>query len=203
MAAFGVDLASFITIEILPLGLRPPIDPIKYLQEATEAKQMRKNVVSAFLLEFSKALKSVETAGADTGRLMTIYRVRLESVKKISTADLVVRVASSRSESTAEVIERRVDPNVSHPLRQKDVAEALVALPTQFKLPYVIQAVVWKYQISKNIQYCWRSEVGGLTKYSRDFVTFMKKLSHADLQAAVESYKRYMRERASLARVRQ
>ena len=163
---------------------------------------MRNNAISLFLSELSKALDKVEQAGADTGRLMTTYKAKLESVKKISKADLVVGIASPTSESTAKVIERRIDPNVSHPLRLREVAETVGTLPTQSKFRFVIQAVVWKYRIHENIQYCWRSEVGGLTKYSRDFVTFLKRLSSADLQAAVEAYRRHFRELRERSRLR-
>lgn len=189
MAAFGVDLSSFITIEILPLGLRPPIDPIEYFRNAKQGNQVRNSAISRFLLEFSKALDNVEKAGADTGRLMTVYRTKLESVKKISAADLVVGVTSPSSDASAVVVERRVDPNVTHPLRLKDVVQAVGPVATRFTPVFVIQAVVWKYAIRQNIRYCWRSTEGLLTKYSRDFVEFVKSLPPNDVEAAVDSYR--------------
>jgi len=60
-----------------------------------------------FLSELRSAVEEVQNAHGDTGRLLTIFTVKLESTKKIDKADVVVGVQSAGEEPGPLVIEKR------------------------------------------------------------------------------------------------
>lgn len=121
-SAFGADLGTKITWQLLPLGLSLPIDPITYIASKGKGGSKKPSAaVQQFIAELAAATAEVETAGADTGRLLTVFQVNLQSTKKISKADVVVGVQSAGSAGANEgplAIVKPVDPNVSHPLRK-------------------------------------------------------------------------------------
>jgi len=185
--AFGVDLGTEINWNLLPLGAKPPIDPIEYISSSTGGKT--KAAVRQFIAELAKATKEITNAGQDTGRLLTVFDVKLESTKKIKTADAVVGVKSGEAEAGPLAIIRRVDPNISHPLRQKDIVGQIGTLHGQRFTSYTFQATAWKYQLKQQPQYCWQATGGLLTKYSQDTVALIKRLTKADLEAALTDYR--------------
>jgi hypothetical protein len=90
-AIFDVDLSDEITWQLLPLGLDAPIDPIEYISGKTvPAKQS--SAVKQFLAQIVALTQSLESQGQDTGRLLTVFTIKLESTKKIANADMVVGV---------------------------------------------------------------------------------------------------------------
>jgi hypothetical protein len=90
-SVFNVDLSKDITWQLLPLGLNPPIDPLQYIGGRKAAKKQN-TAVKQFLTELAKFTQSLEAAHSDTGRLLTVFTIKLESTKKIENADLVVGV---------------------------------------------------------------------------------------------------------------
>jgi len=87
------------------------------------------------------------------------------------------------------IVERRVDPNVSHPMRQKDIL-AKVGLEVggiRFSA-YTFQAIVWKNGIKNKAHLCWRPAVGGSPQYSSEVVAFIKKLPKQEIEIAVRDY---------------
>src|SRR5512144_2490505 len=91
--------------------------------------------------------------GGDTGRLLTLFDVRLQSVKKIGSGDVVVGISSS--EAATRVATKQVDPNISHPLLQKDVLKKIGSLHGAVFNRYAFQAIVWKYQFKQKPHMYW------------------------------------------------
>ena len=197
--AFAVKLENEISWQLLPLGIRPPIDIITYIS-GTHSGKMTK-AVRQFLSELSEAVDSLKAAGEDTGRLLTVFNVKLESIKKIGDADVVVGVKKAQGTTGPLAVIKTQDPNITHPLRRIDIAgkkNAPGIIKTLHGRPFtshVFQAIVWKYDLKSNRQYCWQAKEGVLTKYSNDMVTFIKKLSSADVDAALKDYRKHLKSR--------
>jgi hypothetical protein len=184
---FAVDLGSELDMALLPLGNSPPIDAITYMSQAKPGKT--RPAVRQFLAELAKATKDIIDSGGNLARLLTVYKVKLESVKTIQKADLVVGVAGADTGTGPLVIERRIDPNKSHPLRRKDVLKELKEKHQSKVGPYQFDAIVRVRGLMGNDQYCWKADEGGLVKYSHDTVAFIAKLSDGDVAQAVSDYK--------------
>ncbi len=171
-SVFNVDIANEMTISLLPLSFGARPDPIEFLQQ-TKVDPPKNKAVAQFLKEISQATKELEAKSLDTTRFLTVFTVALQSVKKVSSADVIVAVKGGQEGAEPLIIERHVDPNMSHPLRQKEVIEkiGIELMGIRFS-PYTFQAIVWKYDI-KNIPYmCWRSSTGELTRYSAEILSF-------------------------------
>ena len=191
LEVFGLRLENEINWQLLPLGIRPPIDIVTYLAGQREVGSA--TAVSQFLSELVRATEEVNEAGQDTGRLLTIFDVKLESVRKVGDADVVIGVQRNENEEGLLAISRVQDPNRSHPLRQRDILEKIDVLHDKRFTSYTFQAIVWKYNIKEKRQYCWQASEGVLTKYSNDIVAFIRSLTAADLQAALTDYREHQR----------
>jgi hypothetical protein len=198
--AFDIHLDQEISWQLMPLGLRPPVDAVTYLRRGGVAEK-RNRAVQQFLSQIAQATKEVAEANTDTGRLLTVFTVKLESTKKIQEADVVVGVrAQAEDDAGVLTVVRRQDPNVSHPLRQKEVIAAVGSLHGEPFTSHAFQAIVWKHGLKDRPEYCWRAKEGVLTRYSNDIVTFINRLSKSDLHAALDSYREYLKSRARLTK---
>ena len=196
--SFNIHLEDEINWRLLPLGIRPPVDAVSYIagnSDAAERPEIRR-----FLLELEIAQKELEEANQDTGRLLTIFSVKLESIKKAGDSDAVVGVNKDGMQDNAHVITRTQDPNKSHPLRQKEILEKIKTLHGKRFTSYTFQAIIRKYELKKESQYCWKDSEGALTKYSNDIVTFIKNIPSADVEQALSSYREYLRARSKKRR---
>lgn len=194
-AIFHHRLENEITWQLMPLGIQPPIDLVSYISGGGSVKSRSKVAVRQFLAQLAEAADEVKEAGADRGRLMTVFSVKLESVKKIGDADLVVGVEKGDTSQGPLAIVKTQDPNVTHPLLQKDILEKIGTLYGNRFTQYTFQAIARKYGLRDNHQYCWRARDGRLTKYSNDVVAFIRRLSADDVKAAITDYKQYLRSR--------
>lgn len=197
-ASFGVRLEEEINWHLLPLGVRPPLDLVTYISGKGGGE--RTGAVRQFLSELASVVEELKADGEDTGRLLTIFNVKLESVKKIGDADVVVGVQKDEGQIGPLAVVRTQDPNRAHPLRQKDVVAKIDSLNGRRFTSYVFQAVVWKYELKKNPQYCWEAEEGILTKYSNDILPWLRSLTAAEMDSALGSYKGYLAERRGMKR---
>ncbi len=191
---FDQRLEDEINWQLLPLGVRPPIDLVSYMSAKGCAKQT--DAVRQFLAELSKAADEVKAAGEDTGRLLTVFNVKLESVKKIGDVDVIVGVQAADGTDGPLAIIKRQDPNISHPLRQKEIVERIATLHGRKFTPPVFQAIVWRYKLKDNPQYCWMAKEGILIRYSNDVVAWIRQLSCEAVEAATNEYRQYIRSRA-------
>jgi hypothetical protein len=186
--AFGVSLADEMNWNLLPLGLKAPIDPIEYISGKSVSGRGAA-AVRQFLRELAVAKNEVEEAHADTGRLLTVFQIKLESTKKIGDADVVVGVKKDADLEGPLVVVKTQDPNVTHPLRQKDVVENIEGLHGRPFTTYTFQAIVWKHDLKSKKEFCWAATGGVLTRYSNDVITFIKRLTAADLEAILKDYR--------------
>lgn len=188
---FNRDLTSQINWQILPLGTKPPIDPIDYLKGSRDSKTIpRSAAASAFIAEIENAKKLLTGEGHQPNRLLTIFQVNLQAVKKVSAADFVVGVDASVSDPV--MFSRKVDPNLSHPFRQKDI---LPKFDDRLEMSaYKFQAVAYANNLKSNGTYCWQDASTKLTKWSGETVTFVNRLTADDIDRAITSYRNHIRE---------
>lgn len=200
---FGVHIEEEITWSLMPLGLHCPVDPITYLSDDSSRKTAANAPVTQFLTELASALKEVESQGLDSGRLMTVFRMKLESVKKVEHADVVAGVqASSGGQGTGPlVIEKRFDPNDPNWVRRKEILEKITELHGRCFTSYTFEAVIWHNKIKENSRLCWISEEGVLTKYSKETVAFIKRLPKKQVDEAISAYKEHMRAKSRRRKV--
>jgi len=64
----------------MPLGLKPPIDPIAYISKNVRAEKQG-SATKQFLSALVSSLSEVDDAGADAGRLLTVFKVAANSHK--------------------------------------------------------------------------------------------------------------------------
>lgn len=193
--SFSIRLADEITWHLLPLGLDPPIDPIQYISKQPVTGKETSAAVSQFLNELAQSTEELESAGLDTARFMTVFSVKLESTKKIERADVVVGIQPQAAGSGPLVVTRTSDPNVTHPLRARDVVERIGNLHGQKFTSYVLQAILSEHGLKSKPQYCWQATEGVLVKYSHDVVTFIRRLSPGEVSNAVTGYKSKIKQR--------
>lgn len=189
---FGLDLTEEITWHLLPLGLNPPIDPIQYISGKSKKSDKKSRATAHFLSELRTAVQDVEDSQGDTGRLLTIFTVNLQSTKKIQKADIIVGVKREDEAGGPLVINRIMDPNRSHPLRQKDVLEKVGNINGKDLTSYVFQAIAWKHDLRSDDRFCWRASEGVLTRYSNDIIPWLKNLGANDVDGAVKDYRQYL-----------
>jgi len=191
---FGVRLEDRITWQVLPLGIRPPIDPIAYMARVQEPTSMSANSeVKVFLNKLARAVADLEATNEDTGRLLTVFQVKLESTKKIASSDFTVRVAGEEVSTAATAIIRPTNPNITHPLRRKDVVAAIPSLHGRPFTKATFTAIAWKYRLKKEHPHlCWAATEGVLVKYSHDVVVWLKRLSVDEVDAAVREYREHL-----------
>lgn len=196
LTSFEVDLSTEITWQLLPLGLRSPLDPIEYISGKTPDEKRGSPAIRQFLAELAAAAREVQQAGADTGRLLTAFSVKLESTKKIQDADVVVGVTKASDSPGPLAVVKTVDPNVSHPLRQTEIVQKIPMLHGKAFTAHIFQAIAWKYQLKTKPEYCWRAKEGVLTRYSNDVVAWIGALTVAQVDAALTDYRAFLRQRS-------
>lgn len=194
LAVFDVDIADEMTISLIPLAFGPQPDPIEFLQKAN-ADPPKNKAVADFLKLVTQTAQQLESQSLDTSRFLTVYKVNLQSIKKIESADIVVAVTGLEDGSDRLLVQRRVDPNVSHPLYQKDILEEIgPELQGVTFSSYTFQAIAWKKGIKDSPHLCWRLDSGGVVRYSRDVIPLLKRLLAEEIWAARNDYKEHMRE---------
>ncbi|MBX6370528.1 MAG: DUF3644 domain-containing protein [Rhodospirillales bacterium] len=188
-AGFGQSLGDEITWHLLPLGLAPPVDPLAYLREASQAPSPR--ALSEFIKLISDATAELEAAGIDTGRLLTIFSVSLQSTKKISQADVVVGVRGRDGQEAGDtVVVRPLDPNRSHPLFQKNIVDEIGPELNGMKFTsYTFQAIAWQYSLKSDLTYCWIDDDTQRPRWSRNVLTFLRDLAREEIAKALAAYK--------------
>jgi hypothetical protein len=183
-SVFGKDIAKEITWRIMPLGITNPIDPIEFMKGATgDRGQGRSRAVQDFLAYLKEKVDALDADGIDTGRLLTVFDVSLQSIKKVSNADIVVGV-SSEELAEAIVVSRRVDPNVSHPYRQKELLPRLKRPMTS----HGFQAIVYAHSLRDDPKYFWADKAGSVVRWSPDVAKFIDSLSEAEIEEAIAKY---------------
>lgn len=195
LKTFNVDLGTEINWSLLPLGTRVPVNPIEYISGKKFWANHSTPAIRQFLHELRSAVEEIQEAGGDTGRLLTVFTVKLESTKKIEKADVVIGVRKAGEEPGPLAIVKTADPNVTHPLRRKDVVEKIGTLYGMKFTTYVFDSIVWKYNLKSDPVYCWRATEGILTRYSNDIIPRIKQLSKSEVDMSINDYRVHMQNR--------
>lgn len=193
--SFGERLEDEITWQLLPLGIKPPVDPIAYMLSAGSSDEGRSDAVRQFLAELAVAVNAVEAANQDAGRLLTVFYVKLASTKKIDAADLVVGIKKADEATGPLAIIRTQDPNITHPIRQMNVVSTIGTLHGKRFTNHTFQAIAWKHDLKNKSQYCWRATGGVLTRYSNDVIAYIQRLTSSDVYTALTDYRSHLRSR--------
>jgi len=191
--AFNYDLSKEITLALLPLALSAPIDPIEFVNiragDASSSREVR---------EFCNALKQtvidLENTCNDTARLITYFKVNLQSEKKIKSSDFVIGI-DGKATGKPVYVNKFITPNESHPLRRMDIITSRskpdeepgmkLTVGGNLLTSHIFDKIVKHYKIKQQEKYCWKEENGYITKYSYTFVDFLKKLSKEEVEAAI------------------
>ncbi len=189
LSIFDVDIANEVTLGLLPLSFGAQPDPIEFLRK-TKASPPGNKAVAQFLREVSQTTQELEMRKLDTSRFLTVFKVNFQSVKKITSADVVTGVTSLADDQDLLIVERRMDPNDTHPMRQKDIVAKIGSETSGVRFStHTFQAIVWKYDIRSKPHLCWRSAVGGSPQYSPEVVSFIRKLSKSEIEMALQEYR--------------
>jgi hypothetical protein len=193
--AFAQDLADEVTWSLMPLGTRAPIGPLEYLSGARPHGAVRSHAVDEFLAEIQTAAAALETEGIDTGRLLTIFDIALQSTKKVEQADIVIGV-DREAAGESVLVTRVLDPNRSHPYRRKDLLERIGDEGGAPFNSYSFEAVVWHHGLKDKPHLCWVDESTRLTKWSPEVVAIVKRLGPEEVEEARIAYSAYQRRRS-------
>ena len=195
--SFDIHFEEEITWNLMPLGFHCPVDVITYMSDDSTRQERARAPVKHFLSELVAAQGEVEKSGIDTGRLMTVFKVKLESMKKAECADIVAGVESDgdRSGTGPLVIEKRFDPNDPNWIRRKEILKEITELHGKRFTSHTFNALVWHQKIKDNQRLCWVSHEGVLTKYSREIIAIFRRLTSKQIEAALAAYREHMRQR--------
>jgi hypothetical protein len=189
---FNSDVADEITLNLLPLSLGLPLDPIEFIKKTNE-NPTRNKAVSEFVRNVTSSIARLEDNGVDVSRLLTYVSVKLESTKKITKADVLVGVTSEVT-SEEKVVIKRFDPNDPGWERRAEIIKRFTEpLHLTYSTSYIFDVVVWKYKIKQNPTLCWADNSGAVTKYSIELVSFIKKLPQREIDEAIEERKTFNR----------
>jgi hypothetical protein len=193
--AFGQDFSERMNWQLLPIGMRVPVDPIEYLRGSRSPTDRRSVAVTEFLMSIREAFLDLEQRGIDTSRLLTVFDVSLNSVKRIANADIVVGVVDNGG-SNPFMVTKKLDPNYTHPFR---MTEVLAKLGNSGKVlsRYDFQALVYKYNLRDEQRYCWTEKTSNITKWSHDVVMVVLAYTEYEIQLAHREYSRVLKQRRS------
>lgn len=197
-ALFAADISSDMTFALMPIGFGTAPNPIDYIRDQN-ADLPRNREAAKYLKKITDVTKYLESKQLDTKRFLTQFDVRLQSVKRISSADIVVGIDGEAEGNRANVvIERRYDPNDSHPLKRTDIFEKIgPKLNGADFNNYVLNAIVYTRNCKEDKTLIWQAKGGGAMQYSEKFVNFLRELSEAEVLEAVEKYKKRNRRKAT------
>jgi hypothetical protein len=181
---FQKDISDEITWRILPIGIENPIDPIAFMKSYSGDRTPTR-AIQDFLAYLKEKTDALEADRIDTSRLLTVFDVSLQSIKKIDKADIVVGVTSDELKD-AIIVNRRMDPNLTHPYRQKEVLLRLKRKITG----HAFQAIVYAYNMRADSKYFWKDEFGSIAKWSGEAIRFIDSFAESEVIEALEAYKR-------------
>lgn len=193
LAKFKKDLADSMTWQLLPLGATAPADAVQFMKVDKNATMVAE--VQEFIDELRQLMDDVESAGSDLARVATVYDINMQSVKKMTSADLVVAVSPT---ADGQVVLRKTDPNQTHPFSMKELLIKVNGKHEGRKLTtYDYQAICWKQALRENTKYAWKHSSGASHVCSGDAVSYLASLTDEQYGAIRAEYREHMRKRPS------
>lgn len=190
-AIFEQDIVNQINLVLLPLSFNAPPDFVEFFKGVQNENR------SPFAKELFRVMEKFEETSSDTSRLVTQCVIKLESTKKIELADINAGVGGSQTPNTM-LIHKNMNPDDSHPFFRKDIigmkkngeiVQDKHAKLKKYITSYEFYAIIWKYEIKTNPEYCWNSTKGGSPRYSQKVITLLNELTDVDLEHAKKEYK--------------
>jgi EC042_2821-lke REase len=166
--------------------------------KSTAQAGKKSSATKQFLTSIASSLGSIEEAGADSGRLLTVFRIKLESVKKIETADVVAGISGKFAAEEYDgplIIQKITDPNTTHPFRQKELLKAIGTLHGKPFTSHAFQALCRKFGFKADPKYCWMDSKGAITEYSNGLINQIRAVTASELHDAIGAYKKYLTQR--------
>jgi len=198
LCIFKTDISNEININLLPLSFGTQPDPIQFLRKA-KSDPPKSKYVANFLSSISEITQDLEAKHLDTSRFLTVFKVNFQSVKKVVSADVVTGVKEISDEDSPVIVERRVDPNVSHRENQSSIIQKIGRNLNGARFTeYTFQALVWKLGIRDKPHLCWRAANGSLTWYASEVISIIKRLSKEEIESAVKDFSDYQRKRREI-----
>lgn len=186
---FDMDIAKEVNINLLPLSFSAPPDPIKFIGEANSSPQ--KPAITEFLKIISETTKTLEAEDIDTGRFLTVFKVNLQSTKKIQSADIIAGV-NVENPNGLILVTKKIDPNISHPNYRKDILEALKQEEGKHILStYTFDAIIWHYKIKADDTYSWHNSKTHTYQYSNSLFEFIRNLTNQNIENCLKNYKKH------------
>jgi hypothetical protein len=183
-SVFCIDVAEEINLCLLPLSFSNPPDPIVFLKKCNFSKN---RTVAEYIRLISETTQNLERRDIDTGRFLTVFKVSLQSTKKISSADITAKISP---DANSNIVSRKVDPNLSHPLLRMNILEEIGDLLHGINFnQYTFEAIAWSEKLKENSRYCWKANTGGPPHYSRDIIAYLKNMTKAQISACRSKYK--------------
>lgn len=191
LAVFSKDLADDITWTLLPLAATTPSDAIRSLR--VDGDDGSTEVVAEFLRDLRKIIGEAEDLGADTGRIAIIQEINLHSGKKITRADLEVGISPH---SATTVIQRKVDPNETHPYSATELVERVNRTRKHGRAlnMHDLVCMAWKYKLRDDIRYVWKGNHHNAPVWSGDALNFLKQRTDEEYDRARKDYRRNQQE---------
>jgi hypothetical protein len=195
---FGKDISAEINLALLPLSLAAPVDPISFVRKSEEDSSTSPSV-RQFNAQLRALVIELESASADTGRLMTVFHPVLISTKKISQADITVGIDATAGSGPPVLIQQRVDPNRTHPYREVDIITRngktgglgiFIGKASLTQFPF--RALGHHLKVKEDPKFYWADQTGAVARYSDAYVSRIKSTSEIELAAALKSYRAYM-----------
>lgn len=193
LVRFKKDLADSMTWQLLPLGATAPADAVQFMKVDRSATMVTE--VQQFIDELRSFMDEAEAAGSDMTRVATVYDINMQSVKKMTSADLVVAVSST---ADGRVVMRKTDPNQTHPYSMMELLDKVNERRAGRKLTtYDHQAICWKEALRENGQYAWKHGNAASHVWSGDAITYLASLTDERYEQVRAEYRAHLRSRAS------
>lgn len=184
LAKFKKDLADSMTWQLLPLGATAPADAVKFMKVDKNATMVAE--VQEFIDKLRRLMDDAEAAGGDMARVATVYDINMQSVKRMSSADLVVAVSPT---ADGQVVVRKTDPNQTHPYSATELLAKVNAKRTGRTLTtYDYRAVCWKQPLREDTRYAWKHSNGAAHVWSGDAVAYLASLADETYDAIRAEY---------------
>lgn len=192
---FKKDLADSVTWQLLPLGATAPADAVHFMRVNHDNSMIAE--VQDFLQQLRALMDDAEAAGSDMNRVATVYDINLRSVKRLSSADLVVAVAP---DGDGQVVVRKTDPNQTHPYNAQRLLEKVNERRSGRALTtYDHQVVCWKEDLRSNTLYSWRHSNSPSHVWSGEAIGYLASLDDEYFDRARKEYRLRRRKAATLS----
>jgi len=196
LAKFKKDLADSMTWQLLPLGATAPADAVQFMKVDKNSTMVAE--VQQFIDELRHFMDAAEAAGSDMARVATVYDINMQSVKKMTSADLVVAISPT---ADGQVALRKTDPNQTHPFSSTELLMKVNGKRNGRALTtYDYQAICWKEGLRSNTKYAWKHSNSASHVWSGDAVGYLASLPDSHYDQVRDEYKTHMRAQTSRTR---